>query len=91
MSKCNCVRAATATDNRAYEAQIRSLGGYGSPAAKAWIDEQHAAFKATQERCRAEHGTTMDNGGCVPVLIAAGGGLAGLLAAAIELVRAVAA
>lgn len=66
MARCNCIRPATAADDRAYEAKIASLGGRGSRAAKAWIDEQHRLFRETQRRCRQQHGTTMDNGGWWP-------------------------
>lgn len=49
----NGPRTATAAENRAYDAHVRSLGGSKSPAAKAWIEAEHQKYKASvrNHRC----------------------------------------
>lgn len=87
MAKCNCTPTATAAENRAYEARIRALGGWRSPAAKAWIEAEHQAYLATRNACRAQHGPTAVNSGCCAVAAAMLAGLGGAVWGAAELVR----
>jgi hypothetical protein len=51
---CDGSRAATAADNRAYEAAIRALGGRNSREGRAYIDEQHRLFKQSQRNHRRQ-------------------------------------
>lgn len=71
---CDGTRPMTGAERRAYNQQVSQLGGYGSPAAQAFVESEHQRFLAGRRAHQAQHG------GCCVVLISLVGTLAALTA-----------
>lgn len=52
---CDGTRPSTAAERRAYNETVKALGGERSEAGKAFIEAEHAKFKAAKAAHRREH------------------------------------
>lgn len=52
---CDGTRPMTRAERRAYDATVRALGGPRSEAGRAFIEAEHAKFKAAKRAHRCQH------------------------------------